>query len=371
MKTITPNRINEHILIAEDSPTQAEQLKHILEQHNFNVIVAKNGKEALTFINNNVPSLIISDIVMPEMDGFELCKEIKSNEQIQEIPVILLTSLSRSEDVMEALACGADNFLTKPYSENYLFSLIDQILVNKKYRQDERVRVGVEITFGGKRRFITANQQQMLTLLISTYEAAVQRNNELIQTQDELQSLNEHLEEIVTERTSELTNEVEIRKLAEIKIIKLNRIYAVLSNINQAIVRIHETKQLLNDCCLIAVDEGKFQCASIEIINTDTGKTETSALAGLPNNLIKVSHVQNPILNVIKTGKHFISNDISSDKTLKAEWKKESLTYGFASFAVFPIKVQDKVAGTFCIYSNEVSFFAWLSSLESKQSMIF
>ena len=357
MKTNAPNGIIEQILVAEDSPTQAEQLKHILEQHNFNVIVAKNGKEALSFINKKKPSLVISDIVMPEMDGFELCKEIKSNEKTQEIPVILLTSLSRSEDVMEALSCGADNFLTKPYSENYLFSLIDQILVNKKFRQEERVRVGVEITFGGKRRFITANQQQMLTLLISTYEAAVQRNNELLQTQDELQSLNEHLEEIVTERTSELTNEIEIRKLAEIKINKLNRIYAVLSNINQAIVRIHETRQLLKDCCLIAVDEGKFQCASIGMINDETGKIETSATAGLANNLIEASLLQNPILNVLKTGKHFISNIISSDKNLKAEWKKESLAYGFASFAALPIKVQGKVAGTFCIFSNEVCFF--------------
>jgi len=71
-------------------------------------------------------------------------------------------------------------------------------------RQTERVRIGVEIIFAGKRTFIAANQQQMLTLLISTYEAAVLKNTELLQTQEELQTLNEQLEEMVEERTVEL-----------------------------------------------------------------------------------------------------------------------------------------------------------------------
>jgi len=212
----------DYILIVEDSPTQAEQLQHLINNHNYKTVVAKNGKTALSVIQQNKPSLVISDIMMPEMNGYELCKEIKSDETTMDIPVILLTSLTRSEDVLEGISCGADNFITKPYRNDYLISHVEQILVNRNIQKSERIRVGVEIVFGGKRRFITSTQQQMLTLLISTYEAAVQRNNELMQTQDELLTLNEHLESIVNERTKELLDEISVRKHAEEEIKKLN-----------------------------------------------------------------------------------------------------------------------------------------------------
>ncbi|NJD23402.1 MAG: response regulator [Melioribacter sp.] len=355
-KKNTENNFDQ-ILIAEDSVTQAEQLKYILEKYKYNVLVAKNGKEALGMIIKHKPSLVISDIIMPEMNGYELCKEIKLSESTMEIPVILLTSLTRSEDVLEGIACGADNFITKPYREDYLIAHVKQILANKNIYKNERVRVGVEIILGGKRRFITASQQQMLTLLLSTYEAAVQRNDELVQTQDDLKKLNEHLEELVIERTAELSAENSIRKRAEERIKKLNRVYAVLSNINQAIVRIHDIQRLLNDACLIAVDEGKFQSAWIGILDNETKKIETFATAGLANNLIEVSPDQNPILNVIKFGKHFVTNNISDDEDLNNIWKQSSLSLGFRSFAVFPLIVYGKVIGGFSIYSNEVEFF--------------
>ncbi|HUW06943.1 MAG TPA: response regulator [Williamwhitmania sp.] len=207
------------ILIAEDSPTQAEQLRYALEKNSFEVIVAKNGKMALDLALEKLPAIVISDIVMPEMDGYELCKAIKSNETTSDIPVILLTSLSNSEDVLEGLACGADNFLTKPYSEKYLLSIIDQIIANKEFRHGDIVRVGVEISFGGKKRFITANQQQMLSLLISSYDAAVQKNSELVQAQEELRTINERLEELVEVRTADLSAEIEVRKRTEADLI--------------------------------------------------------------------------------------------------------------------------------------------------------
>lgn len=173
------------ILIAEDSPTQAEQLKNILEKNNYNVIVAKDGKAALHLANEFKPSLVISDIIMPEMNGYELCKLLKADKNFRDIPVILLTSLSNSEDVIEGISCGADNFLTKPYCEDYLLSLIDHIFTNKKIYTSERIIVEVEMLYGGKKRFIAANLMQMLTLLISTYEAAVRKNAELTQINSE------------------------------------------------------------------------------------------------------------------------------------------------------------------------------------------
>lgn len=192
------------VLVVEDSPTQAEQLKYLLEKHPYIVEIANNGKHALEVLETVIPQIIITDICMPEMDGYELCRKLKEQERYLEIPIILLTSLSNPEDVLEGLECGADNFITKPYSEDYLLSHVEQIIASRKLKQSERVRIGVEILFAGKRRFITADQQQMLSLLISTYEAAVIRNAELLNIQEELQTINENLELMVEERTADL-----------------------------------------------------------------------------------------------------------------------------------------------------------------------
>jgi len=113
------------ILVAEDSPTQAEQLKHLLTEQGYTVRVAANGKQALAAMHQCKPTLIISDVVMPEMGGYALCKEIKSQAELKDVPVILLTSLSKAQDVIKGLECGADNFIRKPYDEKYLLSRVD------------------------------------------------------------------------------------------------------------------------------------------------------------------------------------------------------------------------------------------------------
>jgi DNA-binding response OmpR family regulator len=250
------------ILVVEDSPTQAELLRYLLEQHSFVVTVADDGNQALEYIDKHLPSLVISDIIMPGMNGYELCKRIKAGEKTQGIPVILLTSLTDSEDVLEGLACGADNFLTKPCNEEYLLSTITQIIDNKKFCTNERVRIGVEIRFAGKTRFITADQQQMLSLLISTYEAAVSRNRELIQSQDELRSLNEHLEELVAERTTSLSAEIAERKNVETQ---LNERLSELQRWQNAMQgrenRILDLKREVNELLAKAGQQSRYQSA--------------------------------------------------------------------------------------------------------------
>lgn len=116
--------MSEKILIAEDSLTQLENLKYILQKESFIVIAAQDGRNALNAAMENKPSLIISDITMPQMDGYELCRAIKSNEETSDIPVILLTSLTDPHEVIKGLQAGADNFLTKPYSRDFLIAKI-------------------------------------------------------------------------------------------------------------------------------------------------------------------------------------------------------------------------------------------------------
>lgn len=192
---------SEEILIVEDSPTQAEKLKFLLEEKNFSVSVAYNGKEALAFLLDKPrPAIIISDIVMPEMDGYQLCRRIKENDKLRDIPVILLTALSDPRDIIRGLECGADNFITKPYDEKYLLSRIQYVLANKVILETDKVQTGVDIFFGGQKYYITAQRQQILSLLLSTYETAVQTNIDLSRTQDELRATNEQLQQDITER---------------------------------------------------------------------------------------------------------------------------------------------------------------------------
>src|SRR6185369_7542565 len=189
----TPDKIRENILVIEDSLTQAEQLRYILEKHHYRVSVACNGSAALAKIEEQKPALIISDIVMPEMDGYELCRHIKTLDDSRNVPVILLTSLNDPKDVIRALECGADNFFTKPYREEYLLSRIMDILANRQHDQENQKLPGLEISFGCQKHLITANRRQILDLLLSTYEAAILKNNELSSARDELSSLNEQL----------------------------------------------------------------------------------------------------------------------------------------------------------------------------------
>jgi len=174
------------ILIAEDSPTQAEQLKHYLSARGYSVSLAVDGKQALAAALANKPAMLITDVVMPEMDGYTLCSKVKSSKTLQDVPVVLLTSLSRPQDILKGLECGADSFIRKPYDDKYLVSRVEYILANQELRKTDRLKAGVQLQFGGQAHFITAEKQQILDLLISTYEGAVQINEELETKQREL-----------------------------------------------------------------------------------------------------------------------------------------------------------------------------------------
>src|SRR6185369_8071552 len=181
------------ILIVEDSPTQAEQLRYILEKHDYQVKAARNGAAALAMIDEDRPTLIISDIMMPEMDGYELCRRIKTLDGCRDIPVILLTSLSDPLDVIKGLECGADDFITKPYDEEYLLSRVMDMMENRQHEKEGITISDLEINFSCQKFLIKSDRRQILDLLLSTYEAAIRKNKELIRARDELNELNEQL----------------------------------------------------------------------------------------------------------------------------------------------------------------------------------
>jgi len=194
LKNIKMDNIKK-VLIAEDSPTQALQLQMILEEKGFEVIHGINGLKALALLDeDDQPDIIISDIVMPEMDGYELCSKVKENPKTKDIPVILLTQLSNANDVIRGLQSGADNFISKPYTEEFLFDRITDIMLNREIRKrSPNLDIAMEIFFGGEKYILNSNRMQILDLLLSTYYNAINKNKELEDTNLELKKLHKEL----------------------------------------------------------------------------------------------------------------------------------------------------------------------------------
>ncbi|MGK2915134.1 MAG: EAL domain-containing protein [Porticoccaceae bacterium] len=185
----SPNGVT--ILIAEDSPTQAEHLAHMLGVHGYQVVVTRDGNEALTAARAQRPTLIISDIIMPNVDGYALCRAIKADPVLQDIPVVLVTTLTDPQDVIRGLECGVDNFIRKPYEERYLLALIDYLLANTRRHDSQRMQTGVEISLRGSTYLITTARQQLLDILLSTYEQAVDLSQEIKAREKEISRSNQ------------------------------------------------------------------------------------------------------------------------------------------------------------------------------------
>jgi signal transduction histidine kinase/DNA-binding response OmpR family regulator len=158
------------ILVVEDSATQAQELAWLLESEGLDVEVVRNGGSGLERCKQGGIDVVLSDVIMPEMDGFELCKALKSDPKTGSIPVILLTSLADPMDIVRGLECGADNFITKPYEGDYLLGRVRRLLDNIAIRSHRKVDIGVDVMLMGKRFTINSEREQILDLLISTFE---------------------------------------------------------------------------------------------------------------------------------------------------------------------------------------------------------
>ena len=119
------------ILVVEDNPELLMLMHHILKSQ-YRVLVAKNGKEALKIVHKTPLDLIVSDVMMPEMTGLELTRELKEDPNYSYLPIILLTANTQEEDEKEALKIGADEYLTKPFRLGDLRLRIDNIIENRR-----------------------------------------------------------------------------------------------------------------------------------------------------------------------------------------------------------------------------------------------
>jgi len=195
------------ILIVDDSPTQAKLLEQVLLAHGYRVSVSTNGAEALAQILAQRPDLVISDILMPEMDGFELCRQVRGAATLADLPIILLTHLNDPADVLHSLEAGADYFVSKPYNNKLLLSRISATLQRERTSYGEERDGKLNLTYHGQDYLINAPKAQIIDLLLATYELAADKNQELLNAKQALSELNLELELRVVERTAALVAE--------------------------------------------------------------------------------------------------------------------------------------------------------------------
>lgn len=160
--------IKEKILIVDDLPASIKTIARKLEEH-YLVTAATSGAEALEIVRDSLPDLILLDIMMPEMDGYEVCRLLKKDENTQSIPVIFITAKTEKEDEEKGFALGAVDYLTKPVNPAILLARVKTHLELKRHRDNLEKMVGER----------TIELNRALTLLKAKKESDFRRSAEI------------------------------------------------------------------------------------------------------------------------------------------------------------------------------------------------
>ncbi|MDD4942384.1 response regulator [Rhodoferax sp.] len=116
------------ILVADDEPNIVISLEYLLKREGYTVLVARDGEEALAVIRREQPDLVLLDVMMPKKTGFEVCQEVRADEALQAIKILMLTAKGRDTDVAKGTALGADAYMTKPFSTRELVQKVAELL---------------------------------------------------------------------------------------------------------------------------------------------------------------------------------------------------------------------------------------------------
>ncbi|MCF7858658.1 MAG: response regulator [Candidatus Cloacimonetes bacterium] len=199
------------ILLVDDNNENLYLLETIFNSKGYDTITAKNGAEAIKLMQEDLPDLIISDILMPTMDGFTFCIECKKDKKIQQIPFIFYTATYTGEKDGEfALSLGADKFITKPIDPVEFARIISEVLEEQEranFKSTAKAEVNETVVLKQYNQVLVKKLEDKLILLKTT-------NNELKRYQ-------EKLEDIVKERTKQL--ELKIKRLKEFNKLFNNR----------------------------------------------------------------------------------------------------------------------------------------------------
>jgi adenylate cyclase len=132
------------ILVVEDAPANIQTLTATLKERGYQISVATNGRQALDVVGRVRPDLILLDVMMPEMDGFETCRQLKASEQWRQIPVIFLTAKTETADIVKGFELGAVDYVAKPFNAHELLARVNtHLTIDRLHRENERLLLNI------------------------------------------------------------------------------------------------------------------------------------------------------------------------------------------------------------------------------------
>jgi putative two-component system response regulator len=192
------------ILIVADNFGQAHLLRTLLQDQGHRVAVAVGGKQGLALVRKLRPSLVISELVMPGMDGYTMCRALKHDEELKEIPLLLLMGPMEPKDLVQALQAGADYCITVPYEPDLLLARVKMALQDSLQPTNGGGVEGFTVALAGEQQFRTSGPRQVMRFLFSTCENTLAQNRQLTREHRQLQELNQELEAKVRESKQRL-----------------------------------------------------------------------------------------------------------------------------------------------------------------------
>jgi PAS domain S-box-containing protein len=450
------------LLIVDDNPQSLYLLQVLLSANGFELDLASNGAEALEQARRALPDMIISDVLMPVMDGFALCRACKQDERLKDIPfVFYAATYTDPKDEEFALSLGAERFIVKPLEPAKFLALLREIIethkagklvapcepiaeeaeyykqynaalirkLENKVMQLEEANRALELDITGRKRAEAALQEtearyralveqipaiaytdsaeqigqtlyispQLKTMVGYDPEAWITDNDfwlKIMLPEDRERVSAEYThsnetgepfnveyrvvtpdgrivwfrDEAVLKRDPSghplfwqgVMLDITERKQAEAHIRQLNRVYAVLSEINQAIVRVRELPALFEQACCIAVETGGFRMAWVGLVD-ESSQLQVAAQASGDDAYFEQASItlrdasvnDCPIQNALRGGQRVICNVIKRD----ALCQEAAFQLGSRSSAAFPLLISSKIRGTVNFYSDEPGFF--------------
>ena len=139
-----PSPPSSRILVVEDTPANIQVLTATLKERGYQISVATNGRQALDVVGRVRPDLILLDVMMPEMDGFETCRQLKASEQWRQIPVIFLTAKTETADIVKGFELGAVDYVGKPFNAHELLARVNtHLTIDRLHRENERLLLNI------------------------------------------------------------------------------------------------------------------------------------------------------------------------------------------------------------------------------------
>lgn len=163
------------ILVIEDDELVARTIENSLKHEDFKVILAPNGFEGLKQVRKQNVNLVLLDVIMPGMDGYDVCREMRSDPRLSEIPIIFLTAKTKDEERITGFLAGGDDYLNKPFNVDELILRIRAILRRTKKQQPIVIQEGTRSRSGYKRSYQDADAQVKQNIRIGDFELDVQK----------------------------------------------------------------------------------------------------------------------------------------------------------------------------------------------------